>query len=98
MRGPRSYSAQTAGRPARRAGSASGGGARGRRRGHPRPRPPQDAWPSVVRCPTGREALSESVERLRELSPSAAPILVFGGYLDLPLAPDALPARAPRAL
>ena len=61
---------------------------------HNAPEPPPDAWSSVVLCPNGREGLSASVERLRELSPSAAPILVFGGYLDLPLAHDALRAGA----
>jgi DNA-binding NarL/FixJ family response regulator len=70
------------------------GALEGQARVHNAPEPPQDAWSSVVLCPNGREGLSASVERLRELSPSAAPILVFGGYLDLPLAHDALRAGA----
>lgn len=34
------------------------------------------------------------MERLRELSPDAPPILIFGRHLDLPLARDALKAGA----
>ncbi len=66
----------------------------GQARVHNAPEPPQDAWSSVVLCPNGREGLSSSVGRLRELSPSAAPILVFGWHMDLPLARDALRAGA----
>jgi DNA-binding NarL/FixJ family response regulator len=61
---------------------------------HNAPEPPQDAWSSVILCPNGREGLSASLERHRELSPSAAPILVFGWHLDLPLAREALRAGA----
>jgi DNA-binding NarL/FixJ family response regulator len=66
----------------------------GQARVHNAPEPPQDAWSSVVLCQNGREGLSASVERHRELGPSAAPILVFGSHLDLPLARDALRAGA----
>jgi DNA-binding NarL/FixJ family response regulator len=61
---------------------------------HNAPEPPQDAWFSVILCPNGKEDLSASVERHREMSPSTAPILVFGWHLDLPLARDALRAGA----
>jgi DNA-binding NarL/FixJ family response regulator len=70
------------------------GALEGQARVHNAPEPPQDAWSSVVLCPNGREGLSASVERHRELSQSATPILVFGWHLDLPLARDALQAGA----
>ncbi len=61
---------------------------------HNAPDPPQDAWSTVILCPNGQEDLSASLERYRQLSPSTAPILVFGWHLDLPLARDALRAGA----
>jgi len=70
------------------------GALEGQARVHNAPEPPQDAWSAVVLCPNGREGLPASVERHRELGPSAAPILVFGWHLDLPLARDALRAGA----
>jgi len=70
------------------------GALQGQARVHNAPEPPQDAWSAAILCPNGREVLSASLERLRELSPSAAPILVFGWQLDLPLARDALWAGA----
>jgi DNA-binding NarL/FixJ family response regulator len=55
---------------------------------------PRDDPSCVILCPNGQEDLSERVERLRELSPDAPPILVFGSHLNLPLARDALKAGA----
>jgi len=70
------------------------GALEGQARVHNAPEPPQGAWSAVILCPNGREVLSASLERLRELSPSAAPILIFGWHMDLPLARDALRAGA----
>ena len=70
------------------------GALQGQARVHNAPEPPQDAWSAAILCSNGREVLSASLKRLRELSPSAAPILVFGWQLDLPLARDALWAGA----
>ena len=61
---------------------------------HQGPKPPGDAPSCVILCVNGHEALSERVERLRELSPEAPPLVVFGPQLDLPLARDALRAGA----
>jgi DNA-binding NarL/FixJ family response regulator len=55
---------------------------------------PRDAPSCVIHCPNGQENLSERVAHLRELSPDASPILVFGTHSDLPLARDALKAGA----
>ena len=65
-----------------------------RARVHQGPDPPGDVASCVILCPNGQENLSERVERYRELSPDASPILVFGSQLDLPLARDALKAGA----
>ena len=61
---------------------------------HSGPEPPQDVCSAVIFSPNGQEDLSASVERHRKLSPSTAPILVFGWHLDLPLAREALRAGA----
>jgi DNA-binding NarL/FixJ family response regulator len=55
--------------------------------------PPPEAPSCVILCANGPEDLSERVEHHRELSPEAqTPILVFGLYLNLPLAREALRA------
>jgi DNA-binding NarL/FixJ family response regulator len=56
--------------------------------------PPKEAPSCVILCLIGQEDLSEHVERIRELSWDAPPVLVFGSHLDLPLARDALKAGA----
>jgi DNA-binding NarL/FixJ family response regulator len=61
---------------------------------HNAPEPPQGAWSSVILCSNGKEDLSTSVERYRQLSPSTVAILLFGWHLDLSLARDALRAGA----
>ena len=61
---------------------------------HQGPKPPGDAPSCAILCVNGHEDLSERVERLRELSPEAPPLVVFGPQLDLPLARDALRAGA----
>ena len=61
---------------------------------HQGPKPPGDAPSCVILCVNGQEDLSERLERLRELSPGAPPVVVFGHQLDLPLARDALRAGA----
>lgn len=48
----------------------------------------------VVLCLNGIEGLSESVKRVRSSGPNAAPILVFGLQLDLPLVHAALKSGA----
>ena len=70
------------------------GGLQEQARVHNAPEPPQDGWSSVILCPNGKEDLPASVERHRQLSPSASPILVFGWHLDLPLARAAIRAGA----
>ena len=65
-----------------------------RARVHQGPNPPGNIPSCIILCANGDVALSERVERYRELSPSTAPILVFGSHLDLPLARDALRAGA----
>ena len=65
-----------------------------RARVHQGPNPPGNIPSCIILCATGDVALSERVERYRELGPDAPPILVFGSQLDLPLARDALKAGA----
>ena len=61
---------------------------------HTGSKPPAEAPSCVILYASDQEALSESVERHRELSEHAPPIMVFGAHLDLPLAWEALKAGA----
>jgi DNA-binding NarL/FixJ family response regulator len=61
---------------------------------HQGPKPPGDDPSCVIICAKGLEGLSQRVEYYQELSPDAPPVLVFGPYLDLPLAREALQAGA----
>ncbi len=66
----------------------------GRARVHQGRDPPGDVPSCVILCASGHEDLSERLQYYRELSPGTPPVLVFGSHLDLPLARDALKARA----
>jgi DNA-binding NarL/FixJ family response regulator len=54
--------------------------------------PPPEAPSCVILCAHNPEDLSERVAHHRELSPDTPPILIFGLYLNLPLAQEALRA------
>jgi DNA-binding NarL/FixJ family response regulator len=54
--------------------------------------PPPEGPSCVIICANAPEDLSERLEHHRELSPDEPPILVFGLYLNLPLAREALQA------
>ena len=54
--------------------------------------PPPEGPSCVIICVNDPKDLSERLEHHRELSPEESPILVFGLYLNLPLAREALRA------